>query len=405
MIALLLAVTVQSFAHLPLAQAESAGVAHSPDVAASTAKVAEEQALFNAARASYGPALTANYAASPQGGNQGQTVEQQLTTVGAQLSLGDLLAYAPAVAQANAALAAARFDLLAAQRNERITVIDEYYAALAAHGVVSAREVESTSAQSELHAAELRFRAGDAPRLDVVRASVALAQAQADLVRAQADAQNADATLALETGMRADRLTIVSAQAPNTAPPAIDPARAVAQALALRPEIASARANVTAEERAVALARRGGVPIITLAGGYTKGIDTGVAVAGPSANVQVTLPLGGAAHDRVLAEQARLAQAQAALVKAQRDVENAVGAAARTLDAQNAALAASERALSSARAEFAATEIGYRSGASSSLDVENARTTYVQALVNETSAYYQRAQAQATMELLMGAQR
>jgi outer membrane protein TolC len=116
----------------------------------------------------------------------------------------------------------------------------------------------------------------------------------------------------------------------------------------------------------------------------------------------VSLPVTGAAHDRVRAEEARLAQARAQLEKIELGVRLEAGAAVRDYQAQSTALAASQRALQAAQAEFAATQIGYRSGAVSSLDVEEARTTYVQALVNEISALYAQARARAAVSLVLG---
>ena len=401
--AVVLAVTLQSFSQLPLGIAEDTAVAHSPDVAAARAKVDEQQALFDAARAAYGPAVTANYAQAPQLSNSGGTVEQQLTTFGAQISLGDLFAYSPAVAQAHATLRAAQFDLDNARRNERITAIDDYYAALVAHATLGARNIELDSARAEEQAAQLRYGSGDAPKLDVVRASVAVDQAEADLARARADMQNADAVLTTETGVETLQLQPQESQTVQFAlSPALDPQHAITQALASRPEIASAQADVTAEEHAVAVARSGGFPILTLAGGYTTGVDTGFPVHGASANITMSYPVGGASHDRVVAEEARLAQAQAMLEKARRSVIVEAGNAARTYAAQTAALTAATNARAQAQAEFNATEVGYRSGASSSLDVESARATYVQALVNEITALYAQAQAQAKLELVVG---
>jgi outer membrane protein TolC len=79
-----------------------------------------------------------------------------------------------------------------------------------------------------------------------------------------------------------------------------------------------------------------------------------------------------------------------------------VGAAVRTYEAQTVALAAARHAREQAEAEFKATQLGYRSGATSGLDIETARATYVQALVSEINALYAQAQAQATLQLLEG---
>ena len=401
--ALVLGVAMQTFAHLSLQDAERAALAHAPDVAAASAKVDEARALFHAAKASYGPALFANYAASPQAGNiPGTTVQQRLTTLGAQVTLGDLLAYAPAAAQANAALSAAQFDLANARRAERIVAIGDYYSALAAHARLGARASALAAAQADERAARLRFGAGDAPKLDVVRAEVAFAQAQAALALARADAQNADDALAAELGIDPAQLVTIPARGDEVLASLPDAPTAVRVALASRPELASARANVVAEERAVEVAQRGSVPLVSVTVGETSGYDTGIPVRGPSLGAQMTLPLGGAAHDRVLAERARLAQARALYEKARRAIVSEVGSAARTTAAQRAALDAAERALREARAEVDATQIGYRSGASSSLDVESARATYVQTLVTEITARYGFAQAAATLQLEIG---
>lgn len=398
----LLALVVPIFSQLSLGDAQNAALAHSPDVALARAKVQEQQALFGAARSVYAPALTANYVESPQGVNIDQTAAQRLTTVGASIALGDLFAASPAIAQANASLRAAQFGLADAQRTERITVIGFYYDALDTLAAVNARQVALDGANAELRAAQLRFNNGDAPRLDVVRAQVALANAQADLARARADAQNASGALAEETALDAASLTIGSREEAAVQLVPYDLAGAVRTALASRPEIASAQAAVDAEAHAVEVARRDGLPQVTLAGGYTTGVDSAIKVSGPSLNLNATLPLGSAPRDRVIAEEARLSQARAQLERVRRVVTIEVSSAVRTQIAQGEALAAAERALSQAKAEYDATQIGYRSGASSSLDVELARSTYITALVTELSAYYAQARAAATLQLLMG---
>lgn len=399
---LVLGLVVQTFSHLSLADAQSAALARSPDVVAARARVAEQQANFNAVRSTIVPALVANYSQAPQLGNFNDSISQHTTTVGAQVTLGDLFAYSPAVAQASAMLSAARSDAASAERVERSNVIALYYGALSAAATHRARDVARDGAKRDRDAAEIRFKAGDAPRLDVVRASVALAQADADLARAQADDANATAALALETNVDSSTLltTDVDARAPEGF--ALDVRAATESALAARPEIASARENVAAEERALAVARMGIFPFVTVNGGYSTGTDAGVKISGPSVGVNLTLPLGGASIDRAAAESARLDQARAQREKLVRQVTLEVGAAVRSYAAQTRAEEAAERALGEARAERDATLVGYRSGATSSLDVEAARTTYVQALVAAIAAHYAQAQARATLDVLMG---
>ena len=400
---MILVCSILLYAQLSLHAAQADALSVSPDVAIARGKLAEAQALYDQARATYGPALIGNYAQSPQAAAIGSsTVEQRLTTVGASWTLGDLFAYAPAVAEAGAALESARMSLTDAERNQEVEVITAYFAALGAHAVQNARTEELAAANDELRAANLRFSTGDAPRLDVVRATVAVASAEADLARAQADADTAAETLAVETGVSANLFQTAVSNEGSIPPLTMNADDAIALALARRPDIASARENVAAEEHAVGVARRGSWPLLTLTGGYTTGVDTGIHVAGTSASVDVSLPITGAAHERVVAEEARLSQAVAQLQKIERGVRLEVGAAVRDYHAESAALSASERALQGARAEFAATQIGYRSGASASIDVEAARTAYVEALVNEISAVYAQAKARAALNLIVG---
>lgn len=391
----------QQFAALPLASATQSAVKISPDVAQAQARVTENEALLAAARGFAAPALQATYAAAPQGGSANNTIEQSLATIGAGVTLGDYLSYLPAVRQAEFTLEAARFDLLDAQRMERIKTIGLYYAALSAVAAESLRAQELTAAQSDLRAAQLRFGAGAVPRLDVVRAQVALANARAALDAAQVGVANSESALAAETGVSERQLA--SLQTAKPVPPAPpNPQGAVDRALAQRSDLLSAYKAVQAEQAAVRVAQRGMLPIVSVNAGYTHGYDSGVLVSGPSANVTLSVPISHAPEDRVAAERARLAEAQYKYDALRRSVTVTVSAAARTYEESMRAVQSAGAARAAAAQELRATEIGYRSGASSSLDVSVARTTYVQAALAEANAVYAQAQAAATLQEEMG---
>lgn len=391
----------REFSALPLPAALQKAVAISPDVAQARERVNENADLLAAARGAAAPAVTVNYAAAPQGGNANTTIEQSLTTVGGAVTLGDYLAYRPAVRQAQYTLAAAQFDLLDAQRAERLKAVGLYYGALKAAATADLREQDLAGARSDLRAAQLRFRAGDVPRLDVVRAQVALSNAQAATDAAHVDLENARSALAVETGVSEQTFERIEA-APGGSVPAPDPQQAVARALAQRSDLASALQAVRAQAAAVRVALRGVLPAVTVSAGYTQGMDSGVFVRGPSANVNVSVPVSHSAADRAKAERARLAQAQYKAAALQRQIAVDVSAAARTYQESNRALQSARTARAAAQEEMRATQIGYRSGASSSLDVADARRTYIQAALNELNAIYAQAQAAATLEEEMG---
>jgi cobalt-zinc-cadmium efflux system outer membrane protein len=399
-------VTAQVFQQLPLPLALVDGVANSPDVLQAQERVRENQALLAIARAAVFPQAQFNYAQVPQGGPSNTILSQRLTTVGGSITLGDVLAYEPAVRQAEATLQGAQFDLLAAQRTERATVTKFYYMALRAIATEHLRLQLMTQAQSGERTAQQRFTAGDAPRLDVIRARVASAQAQADLDQARVERANAVEALSIETGLPVAALRTLEPNHAATAPamPVLssDPQQAVALALHTRGDVASAQAAVEAATAAVQVAARGVLPAVVVSAGYTGGTDSGVLVHGPSANVTASLPLSNVAHDRIEAERARLAQAQAKRESIRRQVTLDVGAAARAYSASEAATQAATSARTAAEAELRATETGYRSGASSSLDVADAQRTYVQAAIEELDAIYAQAQARATLEEEIG---
>ena len=392
-----------AFANLTLRNAEHSAAEHSPEVAAASAHVRENAAVLTAARGNFGPALSANYAQSPQAGATGGTIEQRLSTIGGQITIGDLFNYSPAVQAAAANLRSAQFDLIAAQRMENVRLIGLYYDALRAVATARTRSDALAAAQEDRRAATVRFNVGDAPRLDIVRAGVALARATAANETAIALQANALEALAVETGMSASLLGEVESQTSDGGSlelPRLEDA--VQTALSRRPEIASAQAAMAAEQAAVHSAERGILPVLTITSGYTRGIDSGINVAGPSATAQLTFPLSNASSQRATAERARLEQAQARLAAIQRAVRIEVAAAVRTDDADGRALAAAEEGLRHAQEELDAVTVGYRSGASSSLEVTAARQTYVEAVLDDFNAKYGQAQARATLELLIG---
>ncbi|HEY8298215.1 MAG TPA: TolC family protein [Candidatus Baltobacteraceae bacterium] len=392
---------IGAFAGVSLQAAQSAALAHAPGVAAAQYRVEETQAALAAARGLGAPQATLGYAQAPQGGTT-STITQRLVTLGGQVTLGDYFRRDPFVRQAQSNLRAAQFDLQNAQRTERITIIGAYFKALQTAATVRLREAALRTAQADRNAAHKRYAAGEVPRLDVVRGDVAIAQAQADLETARADSENARSALAIQTGEPLAAFSGVVAAAPPSNAIPDNPQTAARRAELLRPDVAAAQANVKAEAAAVRVASRGVLPSVVISGGYTTGVDSGIHVQGPSANVLVSLPVSHQSKDLIAEERARLAQTQAKLASVQQSVQIEVGAAVRSYDASVRATAAATRARQAAQSELHATEIGYRSGASSSLDLADARRTYDQAVVSELNARYNQAQARATLSVLIG---
>jgi len=388
-----------SFVQLDLLTAQTRAVASSPDVTIARSEVERNRAALAQARATLGPAGFANYAANPQQSASGVgTATQTLTTVGLQTTIGDLLAYSPLVAQAAAALRASESDERTAERTERAKVVTQYYAALKARAIRGARAAAFASAKAARDASQKRFSAGDVPRLDVVRADVAIARATADFAAARAADANATEALRLETGAAVD-LAQTRIEPLADIAPATDPQLAISRALLTRSDVVAARVSVEAERAQVTATQRAGFPPLTIQGGYSRGIDGGTVISGPNVSASLTLPLGGVAAAKVAQERQRLVQAQAKLANTERAVTLDVGSATRNYGAAHEARLAATQARIQAAAEFTATDLGYRNGGSSSFELAGARATYSQAQVDELSAIYDEAAARAALQI------
>jgi multidrug efflux system outer membrane protein len=393
-----------AFAGLTLAQAQSSGIDTSPDVAAARARVNGSRAALAAARWALAPAGFVGFTESPQLAPTGSsTISAHQTTVGVLANLGDVFGYSPQVRLATAALHKAVADEAASERTERITAAKAYYGALKAAAVLASRTDALNLARAGLHAAKTRFNAGDAPRIDVVRADVAIARAEAGAETGRADDANARSALRAETGVSESALSAAAGGAPPSVPPlARDPDAAVAAALSLRPDVASARRDVDASVSALTAAKFALIPPVTVATGYATGIDSGQRVTGASVSAQVTVPLPFGPAARIAQAQAALDEAAARLAGVKRTVSLETASAARSLLGADRAAAATQRAEIAARQELDATELGYRQGASSSLEVTAARSTYEQARVDLLSAVYDEALAVAIFDVEVG---
>ena len=391
------------FAELPVANAESAALAVSPDIAGAQARLQESKYSLAAARSGIAPSFISNYAQVPQGNPPLPNIISRQVTAGIAITVGDFIAYSPAVREAAFNVASAQADLAAAVATERVKVVGFYFDALRARAVAAARRDALTLATSELRAARIRAENGDAPELDVVRAEVAQSKATADSEIAAADDSNAREALAIETttpdGTFAETTPTEFAA---IEPKLTDPQTVVALARIMRPELVSVRLAADAARAAIRSARAAGFPLLTVSGGYLVGTDSDVPVHAPTINAQVAIPLSSANSDRVKAAEARGSQAQFKAAATERQILLDVAASARTLGASGRASLATTRARQAAETELRATETGYRSGASSSLEVTFARLSYTQAVVDELSALYDLEKARATLDIEIG---
>ncbi len=393
MVAALLVVCLAATPATTLDALTRAALVHAPSVRVARAALQEQLAAADGRSARGLPVPFFSYSSVPQSGPMG-TIAQVTRTVGATVSVSDVLARGMVLAARDARIAQATATLAVALRDERLRMITFYDDALRAQAIYHLRRDMVAAWQRDAKAAAVRERSGDAPKLDVVRADVALSGAQADEAVAYADMQNANDALQAETSVPLQMLETLAV-----------PSLPAMPVLATHPcdaQILAAQAAVQAAKDDVALIRAQFGLAIDANVGVSRGFDGGLPVSGPSVTLSLAVPLSGvtASRLRVAAAAENLAAAQLAQVLS--DAALRLRAAEQTEHSARRAFRASQRAVVLAQRELRAVQIGYSHGASSSLEIVDARKTVAQTRIDLITRLYTLAHARQVVALLGG---
>lgn len=244
---------------LTLDSAEQQLLSNNPDIAIRHATVANAEAGVQSANTRPNPILSLSTAAidSHDGIGSGHLGDKRVDSI---LSLsqvferGDKRELRTHAATAN--LAAAQSDLADTLRQQRIAVAAAFYDLLAAQQRAALAVESARFARRSAKVAETRLAAGDLARIDVARAHTDAARAEADADQAQGDLRQAQTLLAALLDMRKQ----VSKLRAEGSWPSHTGREASAEfdldaLLARRPDVAAARARVEAALAARDLAR------------------------------------------------------------------------------------------------------------------------------------------------------
>jgi len=240
---------------------------------------------------------------------------------------------------------------------------------------------------------------GVAPLIDVQRAQVTLATAQAEVATATAAFDGDRTTLAALIG----RPKVASVVMPfASAVP--DDATATALALQTNPAVASAASGVLAAQASLLSAQgqlHSGVVVGAGLQLVRQGADTSV---GPALSLGLATPFTNTlGRATVVSAQANALASQTALTQARRDaVQTALAARSQALSS-SARLSLLSKAVDAAQRVADAELAGYRLGAVTSADLILAQSQLATARTAFATATVQAAQAAATMQLQIGA--
>jgi outer membrane protein len=322
----------------------------------------------------------------------------------------------------HAGIESARELMIAANASANATVqnlflnaVKAYFGVLSAAASVKARIASVESARESMLAAEAQVTAGTATPADELQAKTAYAQAVFNRVQAQGNARISRGVLANVMGLRpteAPSLQPVAEQKPNLAMEK-DIDHLIDLALARRPDLEAANAQIKAAKANITSARASGLPSLTLDGSISNS-DT--MLAGDSTfntrdgaiSINLSFPLftGFDTTYKVLAAEAQLEDSTETRRQLANQVTLDVWQAYQELRTQGEALISADTLLASAKLSNDLNLGRYKAGVGTIVEVlssqsalASARQQHVSALYNWNIARFSLAQAIGMLDL------
>lgn len=286
-----------------------------------------------------------------------------------------------------------------------LNVRTAFYEVLRRRDLIEVAAGAQQSAQHHAAQAQGLYQEGVAPRSDVIRADVQVANARLEIIRAEHALLLAKAALSAAMGLPIT--TGFDVAEPETAAeaPVLPLAEALASAALQRPELAAVKARQEAADAAVRQAESGLLPTVSLDAAYGW---QGSEFAPLDTKWSVGLTVGIPVFERRVAK-SRVSQAQAgrgglAAVETQTlravelEVEQAWLLLREAQERQEVAAKTHELAEEGIRV----SEGRYQEGLGTMLEVIDARTALTQAGTNVVVARYDSAQARARLDRALG---
>jgi HAE1 family hydrophobic/amphiphilic exporter-1 len=311
--------------------------------------------------------------------------------------------YAAQASQADAS----RFTLDRARQELKVNVVETFYRALMNDQGVRVAEEGVRLAQSFLSMATVRYEAGTAARLDVLRAEVELANANAKLIRAKSASQIGYQAVRTVLSLPEDTPLELQGTLDDRSP--LPPQPELLSTLASRPDLRAIGAQRQTAERAVALANAEWKPSLALAGNLQyqqDGFNEFVSADNRSYSVGIALrvpllgtPTATAKRATALA-QVRAAEhgLKAALDGGRLEVSSAYTA---WVGAQEI-VSVQEKALELARESLSIAEVSYANGVITSTELNDARQSLLETEWELQQAKYAQIVAAARARLAAG---
>jgi hydrophobe/amphiphile efflux-1 (HAE1) family protein len=391
---------------------------------ATTERLRESQANVAGARAAFLPSLNLNFLYTPAQespllripagifGPSEQTFRVNMTRVNVMrvdvsqpLYTGGRLTHAFG-AQA-AVEEASRLDVERSRQALTLRVYETFYAALMADQGVRTTEEGVRIAERHLELSRVRFEAGTAARLDVLRAEVELANARARLLRATSAAETSRQALRTVLSLPASEPLQLAGTLDEV--PALPATVDLQKAVAVRPDIRAIGQQREAAERQVSLANADLKPMLALTGNFQyqeDGMDRLFGNSNRSSQVGIALqvPLfnAPAVAARRAAASARVRQAQHGANAALDTARLELASASTELEAAREIVTTQQKALELARESLGIAEVSYENGVITAAELNDARLSILETEWELTQAKYSQIVAAARTRFAAG---
>ena len=312
------------------------------------------------------------------------------------------------------ALDAAVLALQAVINDALLDVRTRFYTVLLSREKIKVQEQNVALLQRQLQDVKNRFEAGTVSNFEVLRAEVALANAQPPLITARNDYR-----LGIETLRQS--LGFVTATQPNVTkipefvgtleftPASFDLLSALATARAQRPDLQRLQKLTTAAEEGIVARRAGYYPNLSLYGAYDWRKAAG-SNSFPGDRNGLTVGLsstwnlfdGRATSGRVVQARSFLEQAKLALAETQLAVDVDVRRSISTYQQATELAEASKKVVEQAEEAVRLANARYNAGTATQLDVLTSQVDLTTARLNQLQAYYSYNVAVATTRKAMG---
>jgi outer membrane protein TolC len=270
----------------------------------------------------------------------------------------------------------------------QFAVRSAYDEALQAQAQLDLSQKTFDVAQTFSDAAQTQFEAGDAPKAQVIRSGIALAQAKQEYQQALNDQEKKDNQLKSLLGVNFNT-PLQLTDSLHFAPVSFDLATLNTYALTHRPDLQAARMNADAQQAAVGVARTQDHPDVVIEARHAAISAYPGIPNGSSIRVGINIPIFDFGSNRAAVHQAQ-ATARGQQAQVDEDLRTAhLEIAAALSDLQTAQLAVQsfdQGRLSHAKQLLDMAQIGYTQGANSYLELLDAQSVYATEQANYEQA-------------------